>query len=68
MCLTGLKRTNINSSIRLEVVSKLPMKRSLVDAMRMMENIKAWFSLAHKHKDTSSPQPDNKADEASTIA
>ena len=27
------------------------MKRSLVDAMRMIENIKAWFSLAHKHKD-----------------
>ena len=36
--------------------------------MRMIKNIKAWFSLAHKHKDTSSPQPDNKADEASTIA
>ena len=27
------------------------MKRSLVDAMRMIENIKSWFSLAHKHKD-----------------
>ena len=51
MCLTGLKRTNIKSSIRLEVVSKLPMKRSLVDAMRMIENIKSWFSLPHKHKD-----------------
>ena len=51
MCLTGLKRTNIKSSIRLEVVSKLPMRRSLLDAMRMIENIKAWFSLAHKHRD-----------------